>query len=131
MANISTYLSDALLQHGYGKTSYTFPTTYLGLYTTAPTMPAGTGGTEVSGGSYARVALASLWGSAASESMTNSSIITFTTATASWGTVVAVGIFDALTGGNLLCAGTLTTSQVVASGNTFSVPVSNLTATLS
>lgn len=130
MANISTYLADALLDHSFGEGSYTEPTCYVALFTTNPTMPAGTGGVEVSGGSYARVALASLMGAASAGQITNSSVVTFPTATASWGTVVGGGIYDALTGGNLLMAGPLTTSQAVGSGNTFSFPASNLTGDL-
>lgn len=128
MSNISTYLSDKLLDHAFGEAAYTEPTTYCALFNTTPTMPAGTGGTEVSGGSYARVALSGLMGAAASESITNGSSITLTTATGSWGTVAGVGIFDALTGGNLLMAGNLTSPQTVGSGNTFSFSASNLTA---
>lgn len=131
MSNISTYLSDAMLDHVFGEASYTEPTCYAALFTTAPTMPAGTGGVEVTGGSYVRVALTGKMGAAASEQITNSSAITFATATANWGTVVAVGIYDASTGGNLLMAGLLTTSETVNSGNTFSFASSSLTATFS
>lgn len=131
MANLSTYLSDKLLDHAMGSTAYTMPTTYLALFTTNPTMPAGTGGTEVSGGSYARVAIASDWAAASAESKSNNVTISFAAATANWGTVVGVGIFDALTGGNLLAAGALGSSQVVNSGGTFSITSGNLTVTFS
>lgn len=129
MANLSTYLSDKLLDHAMGSTSYTMPSTYLALFTTNPTMPAGTGGTEVSGGSYARVPISSDWSAASAESKSNNVTITFTTATANWGTVVGVGIYDALTVGNLLAAGPLGSSQVVNSGGTFSITSGNLTVT--
>lgn len=131
MSNLSTYLSNALLDHAFGEGAYTEPTTYCALFTTNPSMPAGSGGVEVSGGSYARVALSGLMSAASAESITNGSTITFPTATGSWGTVVGVGIYDASSGGNLLMAGPLTTSQTVNSGNTFSFLASNLTATFS
>lgn len=131
MANISTYLADKLLDHEWGTTAYTMPTTYLGLYTVNPTMPAGTGGTEVSGGSYARVALAGKMAAAASGTNSNSSTITFTTATAAWGTIVGVGVFDAATAGNLLNAAALGTSKVIGSGDTFEMTAGNLADTLS
>lgn len=130
-SNMSTYLADKLLDHSVGDVAYAKPTCYLALFTTAPTMPAGTGGTEVSGGSYSRAALAGLWSAAASESKTNNSTVTFTTATASWGTVTSVGIYDASSAGNLLWAGNLTASQAVGSGVTFSMPASDLTVALS
>jgi hypothetical protein len=131
MANISTYLADKLLDHANGKTSYTMPTVYVGLYTTNPTMPAGTGGTEVSGGSYARVALGTNIGAAASGSATTTGALTWTQASANWGTVTGVGLFDASTAGNLLAAGPLSANEVVNSGDTFSFPIGNLTDTLS
>lgn len=102
---------------------------YLGLFTVAPTADAGTGGTEVSGGSYARVAIASTDWNAASAG--NPSTKTgpksgvewaFPTATADWaagGTqVVAWGIFSASSGGTLLHYGSLTTAVNVLSGQT-------------
>ena len=131
MANISTYLADKLLDHAHGKTAYTMPTVWVGLYTTNPTMPAGTGGTEVSGGSYARVALSGLIGAAASGAAASSGDINFATASASWGTVTGVGLFDASTAGNLLEAGALAASKTVGSGDTFSIPTGDLTDALS
>jgi hypothetical protein len=131
VANLSTYLDNKLLDHALGEGSYTEPTCYVALYTTTPTMPAATGGTEVTGGSYARVALASLMAAASSGSIANSGVITFTTATAAWGTVLGVGVCDASTGGNILMAGALGTSAVIASGDTFSIPIGDLTAALS
>jgi hypothetical protein len=131
MSNISTYLADKLLDHFLDGTAYTAPTAYVGLYTTNPTMPAGTGGTEVSGGSYARVALTALMGAASAGSKANSSAINFVTATASWGTLVGVGIFDAPTAGNLLSAGPLTANKTVGIGDTFQLPVGDLTSALS
>lgn len=87
---------------------------YVGLFTTAPTSDAGiTGAVEVVGGAYARQqTLAATWNSAVASagsepavtpaSITNAAAITFPAATANWGTVVAFGLFDALTVGNLL-----------------------------
>lgn len=99
-------------------------TTYVGLFTTAPSTDASASytGTEVSGGSYARVAVTSSsgWsaisgGSTAPSQISNAGTITFPTPTASWGTVVAIGIFDAATTGNLLWWASIT-SQVIGSG---------------
>lgn len=104
MAGMSDYWARKVLDHSVGKTAIgSAPTTYIGLFTAAPT-DAG-GGTEVSGGSYARVATAGLWNAAtgsAPASTSNASDITFPTATADWGTVIAFGIFDASSAGNLL-----------------------------
>lgn len=131
MATISTYLADKLLDHSFGGSAYTQPTVYIGLYTTTPTMPAGTGGTEVSGSAYARVAIASDMAAASAGSKSNSTLIGFVAATGSWGTVAGVGLFDAITAGNLLSAGALATSKVIGTGDTFTMPIGDLVATLS
>lgn len=94
--------------------AFTPPTTlYLALYTAAPT-DAG-GGTEVSGGAYARQSFTLTVASGGASS--NGADITFPTATANWGTVVAVGIFDALTAGNLLMWSLLDASKTVGAGD--------------
>lgn len=132
MANLSTYLADKLLDHVFGGAAYTQPTPYLALFTTAPSEPAGTGAVEVTGGAYARVALTSANVAAASaESKANDATIAFAQATAAWGTIVAMGVYDAATAGNLLASGALTTSKVVGAGDTIEFSTGNLTFTLS
>ena len=126
MSAFSNYLENKILLHVLSNTAYTSPTTvYLGLHTADPT-DAGTG-TEVSGGSYARQSFAStVSGNAAS----NTSAIEFPTATASWGTVGWVAVWDNLTGGNLLFHGALTSSKAIASGDVFRIPAGDLDITL-
>ena len=126
MSAFSNYLENKILLHVLSNTAYTSPTTvYLGLHTADPT-DAGTG-TEVSGGSYARQSFAStISGNAAS----NTSAIEFPTATASWGTIGWVGVWDNSTGGNLLFHGALTASKTIASGDVFRVPAGDLDITL-
>ena len=114
MAGLSDYTAQNLLAYIVGKTAVpTLPTAYIALFTVAPTSDAGTGGTEVSGGSYARLATAGAnWNAASAStgtepavvpaSISNSATLTFTTATGSWGTVLAFGLYDAVTSGNLL-----------------------------
>lgn len=127
--NISDYLENKLLDHTVGKTSYTMPTAYIALYTVTPS-DAG-GGTEVTGGSYARVATSgATWAAASSGSNATAADITFTTASASWGTVVAIGILDASSSGNLLWWGPLTANKTVDSGDTFKIPSGSLTLAL-
>lgn len=113
----SNYLEDAILNHVLRNTALTSPTTvYVALFTVAPTDTGG--GTEVSGGSYARQAVT--FGAPVSGTVANSGAVTFPTATANWGTIVAIGIFDAVTVGNLLYYGNLTTSKVVDNGDQIS-----------
>ena len=114
----SDFLENELLDHVLGNAAYTAPSNvYVALYTVAPT-DAG-GGTEVTGGSYARVTVvnnSTNWPAASSGAKANGTQVTFATATAAWGTVVALGIFDALTGGHLLYWADLSSSVVVGSG---------------
>jgi hypothetical protein len=85
-------------------------TIYLGLFTTAPSGP-GDAGTEVSGGSYARVAVT--LGAPASGVTSNTGLLTFTTASASWGTVAAVGLFASLSGSDLLYYANVSTPKLI------------------
>lgn len=115
--SFSDYLENELLDHVFKVGAYTPATNlYVGLYTVAPT-DAG-GGTEVSGNNYARVNH-DTWNTAASGATSNDGAVTFPQASGgNWGTVVAVGIFDAATNGNLLAWGDLTASKSVDDGDT-------------
>lgn len=129
MAGFSDYAENKILDHIVGKTSFTMPTAYLALFTTAPT-DAG-GGTEVSGGSYARVTTAGAdWGAASGGANTNANTLTFPTATGNWGTIVAAGLYDASSSGNLLIWNNLTANKTVTSGDTISFPAGNIDFTL-
>lgn len=130
MAGKSDYLENKMIDTVLRGQTWTAPTnTYVALFTAAPT-DAG-GGTEVTGGSYARVtvsgALAS-WagtqsaGSTSASSGTggqtsNNAAITFPTPTANWGVCTHFGIFDASTSGNLLYWAALTTSKTINNGD--------------
>ena len=101
MAGLTNYLEDKIVNHVFGSTTYTKPTNwYVGLLTATPSDSAA--GTEVTGGSYARQVCAfTITGSGIAQAV-NTSAITFPTATADWGIVGWVGIYDALSGGNLV-----------------------------
>lgn len=114
MPGMTDYAAKNWLDYITGKTAMpALPTAYLGLFTTAPTSDSGvTGAVEVAGGSYARQSTVGADWAGATNSVgsepavapaytTNAAAITFPKATANWGTVVAYGIFDALTAGNL------------------------------
>lgn len=130
MSAMSDYLENKLVDHIFRNRSYTVPSTvYVALYTATPSDSGG--GTEVSGGSYARVLVGpsdSAWQStqglttAAASNGTggqtaNGSTITFPTPTGNWGTITSFGIFDASTSGNLLIWGPLTVSKTVNNGD--------------
>ena len=130
MAGFSDYLEDKVLNHVFGGTAYTAPSTlYVALYTAAPSDTGG--GTEVSGGSYARKSMPDMTVSGTSPTTaTNGAAVEFVTETGSWGTVSHVGVFDALTSGNLLGWAALTASKTVSSGDVFRFDAGDLDITL-
>jgi hypothetical protein len=130
MSAMSDYLENKLIDQLFRGTAYTFPSTlYFALFTAAPSDTGG--GTEVSGGSYARVGVTASTtnfagtqsaGSTTASSGTggttsNNGAITFAAPTASWGQVTHFGVYDASTSGNLLIHGALTTSKTVNNGD--------------
>lgn len=98
--------------------SVTRPTAwYVGLQTSSNTD--GTAGVEVSGGSYARQAVAlTVSGNLA----TNGVTITWPVATGDWGTVTSAAVYDAVTGGNQIVHSDLTVSKTVNTGDVFQIP---------
>lgn len=127
MAEMSNYLENALINATLRATTFTSPATvYVSLHTADPT-DAGSG-TEVSGGSYARKS-ASFAAPSNGASATNADI-TFDQATGNWGTITHIGIWDALTTGNLLYHTPLTTSKTIDTGDIFKIASGSLTVTL-
>lgn len=129
MSAMTNYLENKIIDWLLRATSYTPPATlYVGLLTAAPSDSAA--GTEVSGGSYARVAVTSgttAWNntqgnttgaSTGSDGTSeNAAAITFPAPTANWGVVTHFGIYDAASGGNLLIWSALTTSKTINNGD--------------
>lgn len=129
-ASMSDYLENKLIDFVLRGQTFTAPTTvYYGLATGAGSDAAC--GTEVTGGSYARVAVASSlanWaGTQAAASTTassgtsgttsNNTVVTFPAPTANWGVVVEYCVFDAASAGNLLWRATLTASKTINNGD--------------
>lgn len=118
MTGFTSALEAALLDHVIGKATYTPPANwFVALYTTTPTADDGTGGTESTGGAYARVSTAAAdWNSAATGDpsiIDNLNAITFATATDNWGTINGVGLFTISTGGTVQMFQALTTPKAV------------------
>jgi hypothetical protein len=126
MASFSDYLENKVLDHVFRNAAYTPPSSvYLGLFTAAPT-DAG-GGTEVSSGGYARQELS--FGAAANGAIANDAAVSFTASGADFGVIVAVGIFDAETAGNLISWATIT-HATVSDADTLSFAVGDIVQTL-
>lgn len=123
--NLSDYLENKVLDHILGTTAYTKPTTvYLALYTVAPTDS--TSGTEVTGGSYARKVVT--FNSSSGGAATNNANVDFTGMPAC--TVVAVAVTDALTAGNILVYGGLTTNKTLDAGDILRVASGDLSISI-
>jgi hypothetical protein len=132
--SLGQFAENGLLGLMFGATAFVPPTNYyLGLFTVAPTSTGG--GTEVSGGAYARVShtnnVTTFPAPSGSPALLQNGVaFTFPTATAAWGNVIAFGLFDAATGGNLCAQGLMNTSKVVGIGDTPSFAASSLTLSL-
>lgn len=128
--SMTDYLENKIIDWLFRGQAFTPPATiYVGLLTAG--CSDSSGGTEVTGGSYARVAVTSStanWagtqsaGSTTASSGTggttsNNGAITFPAPTANWGTVTHFGLYDASSAGNLLVCQALTTSKTVNNGD--------------
>lgn len=141
MSAASNYLEAKVLDHVLTSTSYSAPgTRYLALFTNtsgnaAANLEAGTLTDEVSTSSTAYSRQAITFNAASGTNPTSSSsaaTVTFSTATANWGTITHVAIMDGGTAGagNVLFYGAVTTSKVIETGDTFQVSSGNLTVSL-
>lgn len=126
---LSDYLEGKFIDYVLRSAAFTSPTSvYLALFTATPS-DAG-GGTEVSGGTYSRYTLTGAFDTASAGATQNTAIITFPTATAVWGLVTSVGIFDAATAGNLLFYGSFSSNLQVDTGDTLSIAAGALDISL-
>jgi len=126
--SFSNYLETELLEHVFTNTAYTAPSTlYLALFTSNPADD--NSGTEVttSGTAYARQTVTF---TVSGDTATTDAAVEFATATANYGTVSHVGIYDASSAGNLIAYAALTTSKAIETGDVFRVPAGDLDITL-
>jgi len=127
MAEFTDFLENKIIDHLLRNQAYTPPATvYVALFTTATT-DAG-GGTEVTGGSYARQAVTLTAASGGASS--NNADITFPQATADWGTVTHCALYDAVSGGNMLMHTALDAPKTVNNGDTFKFNQNELDVTV-
>jgi hypothetical protein len=126
--SLSNTFETHTLNYLFTTTSVTRPTAwYIALFTSNPAEDAS--GTEVStsGTAYARQ---SATFTVSGNEATNSAAIEFPTATASYGTVTHIGVFDASTGGNLIAYAALTTSKAIDTGDVLRLPANDLDITM-
>jgi hypothetical protein len=127
----SDYLENGLLNHIFNGASMTSPgaTLYVSAHTAAVADDGSGAEVSTSGTAYAREAVTkntTNFPTTSTGTISNGTAITFDVATGNWGTVTSIGIWDAITAGNLLYWGDLTASQTVNTGNQFSIPAGDL-----
>lgn len=121
MSQMSDYLEGQIRAHIFRTASFTKPTAlYVALFTAAPSDSGG--GTEVSGGNYARQNLPPLDANWTAPDGTggltdNAVAITYGVPSANWGSITHFAIFDAVSAGNMLFWGALTTPKTVNNGD--------------
>lgn len=121
MSAASNALEDNIIAHLFRTSSWTKPTVlHVALYTAAPGEAGG--GTEVTGGSYARVQrdpLDANWAatSGGNGQTSNSADITYAAPTANWGTVTHMAIHNHATLDQPQVYGALTNSRIINNGD--------------
>lgn len=118
MSAATDYLENKIIDHMLRNQAFSPPATvYLALFTTA-TDDTG-GGTEVTGGSYARQAVTLAAASAGATS--NTGALTFTNMPAC--TVTHGALYDAATVGNMLTHGAFATPKVLGAGDSMVIAI--------
>ena len=131
MTALTNYTENKLIDHIFRTASFVKPAgLYIGLIIAATDLEAGSV-TEVTGAGYARIARAPLdanWNATTTNGITaNTASLQFPAATADWGTVTHFGIWDAVTGGNLLIYARLTNDRTITNVTTPSFAANALT----
>lgn len=132
---MSDYLEERIAKHVLRGVSYTSPSTlYLALFkspVTSAALEAGTITSEVTGGGYARQVIVFNNPTNPGGVSTNNGVVTFPTATASWGTITHFAIMDSLTAGNVLIYGELDIPKAIEVDDVLQLPNTNLSITIS
>lgn len=122
----SDFWEGEILDHLFDIGAYAAPTIYVG-YSTADPLDDASGLAEPGGG-YTRVACAA-WSRVGNE-VDNDAAVTFPEATGDQGTITHFALFDALSGGNMLCSSALGDSRSITTGITPRFSAGELNVTL-
>lgn len=121
----TNFAENYLLNHLLGGAAYTNPATwYLALFTATPGEAGG--GTECTGGGYAREALTNNTTNFPTTTTSAKSLgvaAAFDEATNNWGTITGFALMDASSGGNMWIYGALTTPIVISQGDVARISV--------
>ena len=138
MSAASNYLENEILDHVLGKGTRDFASPgnlFVALFKdvgtgTLANLEIGTLSDEIStsGTGYSRQAVS--FNAASSGTAVSSATLTWSVATANWGTVTALAVVDASTAGNVLFYGNLTVAKTIDSGDSFQIQANNLSISL-
>src|SRR5262249_55263395 len=113
---LTTYGRQKLGDHSIGKTAFTMPSVFAGLFTASPG-DAGSQASEFTGGGYARQTLPASFGNFhANGPPAPPADISFPTPAADWGTLAYVGILDAVSAGNMIYYDAVPVARPVVNG---------------
>lgn len=130
----SQYLAHKLLDLMFRNQAYAQPSTYI--FQSTATLTSTGSPTEPSGNGYARVLVnkpaggTPAWGAVSGGAVSNADDVTFPTATGTWGTIVAGGIADATSGGNVLFFDNDLVDEAISTDDTRVFAAGNITATI-
>lgn len=128
MGSLSDYAEQKLLDLVLGNVPFSPPgTVYAAYFSGAPTES--TPGSEPSGGGYGRTAIVNSdtnFAAAVGQEKVNATEVVFSEATTNHGTIVAIGLFDALIGGNLIGYAALPQPVGIEVGDKMRLPASSL-----
>lgn len=129
MGSLTDFTEKKVLDHILKVASYSPPATvYLGLSTADP-LDDGSGWANPTYTGYARKAIA--FGAAAARVIAQNALVTFDACTLGSSICTHWGLWDVLSGGNLMAHGSLSAPKTVVSGNTPSVASGQATVTFS
>jgi hypothetical protein len=126
MGSVSDYLETAMLLHVLGETPYTHPQQFMSL-SEADILDDASGNDEHTGDNYSRPEVTA-WDAGAGRLTANTSLIEFPQASGTWGggDMAFWGIWDAVSGGNLLAHGSLDVAKGIVAGNTPSFAIGEI-----
>lgn len=134
VSGFSNFLSSKLCDLMFGATAYTAPTTvYFAGFTTNPNFATGVGGTEASGGNYARASATNNttnFPNASGGLKSNATVIAFPTPSVDLGTWNGIGVYDAATTGNFLGGAVLSSPKNATTGSPLSIEIGDFDVSL-
>ena len=125
--SFGNFWENKILDHIFGKASYTAPANiFIAVSTTKPADD-GTNVTEPVGNGYARKQTAPADWTVSVDGVTKNAVaLSFAAATGSWGNLPWFALYDASVAGNFLAWGDMATAQTIGNGQTLRFPANAL-----